>query len=76
MITTGDTNDLEYLKNIKDKVDVLFVTPWLLRKIVTEGITEKFGQIIIYHHRFSNRPVYSSENIFVLDQGEVITLKK
>jgi hypothetical protein len=46
----GDTEDVRTLDAARD-VDVLFITPWLLRQAEQNGVQLTAGRVIVYHHQ-------------------------
>lgn len=57
---TGDTENYEELLNQKS-LDILFITPWLLKKLVNDGHKIDAKKIVIYHHRYSDKDVEQQE---------------
>lgn len=45
----GDTEDVRTLEAAR-AVDVLFITPWLLRQAEQNGVQLTAGRVIVYHH--------------------------
>lgn len=72
---SGDTGDLEHLRNIKD-IDWAFVNPWLYMNANTEGLTidaENFGM----YHLYPNQEITGEipSNLLILkNQGEIIRI--
>jgi hypothetical protein len=46
---TGDTDALDFLP--KEKVDVLFITPWLLEMAQKSNLKLNAEQLVVHHHR-------------------------
>ena len=47
---TGDTTDYDAVLRV-DGIDVLFVTPWVARRILKQGLQIPGKKKVIYHHR-------------------------
>ena len=70
---SGDTGDLEVLKNIRD-IDWAFVNPWLYMNAKNEKVTIDAKKIAIYH-LYPNQKIDGKipENLLILkNQGEII----
>jgi ketosteroid isomerase-like protein len=67
---TGDTESLDVLP--KERVDVLFITPWLLDSARKRQLPLNAGKIVIHHHRGGEK--IACENCLVPKQGEQISL--
>lgn len=57
---TGDTEGYEGLLNQKS-FDILFITPWLLKKLVNDGHKIEANKIIIYHHQYNEKDIEQRE---------------
>jgi L-ascorbate metabolism protein UlaG (beta-lactamase superfamily) len=69
---TGDTEDYEHLKEIED-LDVLFITPWLVRDALDNGVELPGEKWVIYHHR-GRIPLSKCEACLVPQQGDKFRL--
>ena len=49
---TGDTESLAELKAARD-LDVVFVSPWLLRELKKDGAEIDARKVVVYHHRLN-----------------------
>ena len=65
---TGDTETTDFLP--KEKVDVLFITPWLVEKALKNRVPLNARQIVVYHHR-KNQKV-NCTRCTVPAQGQVL----
>lgn len=64
----GDTENPSEILRRKD-IDVMFVTPWLVRTMARQGLSLAAKQLILYHHKTGEK-VPEFGNLLRLDQGE------
>jgi len=65
----GDTETPEH---IRDNLDVLFVSPWLLRTMERSGIDPPAKKIVVYHHAANEK--VDCKRCIVPEQGARLTL--
>lgn len=68
---TGDTESVEELKFAKD-VDVLFISPWLMRKAERTETDISAKKIVVYHQ--AEKENVPCGKCYIFDQGESFSL--
>ena len=68
---TGDTEVTQHMLAQKN-IDVLFITPWLLKQVRTEGAALPAKKIVVYHQA-SNEKI-ADKGVLVLKQGETFDM--
>ncbi len=63
---TGDTESLDFLP--KEKVDVLFITPWLLKMARDKKVNLNAEKVVVHHHR--NGEKINCDGCIVPAQGQ------
>ena len=69
----GDTETADEFLALGKDVDVVFMTPWVLRPLALDGIDIPAKQIIIYHQQVGE-PLPQCDKCRALKQGESFTL--
>jgi L-ascorbate metabolism protein UlaG (beta-lactamase superfamily) len=72
MYFTGDTEDPKFLLAAKN-LDVAFVSPWLIRQLMKDGIGVDAKKTVIYHHT-EDEKVPVPKNGIVPKQGETFSV--
>lgn len=69
----GDTEEPDEFLALGKKVDVAFITPWVLRSLLAEGTDIPADRIVIYHQRVGES-LPQCDKCRALAQGESLTL--
>jgi L-ascorbate metabolism protein UlaG (beta-lactamase superfamily) len=69
----GDTETPAYILPLED-IDVLFITPWLIRTIARQELSLDADKLIVYHHK-TDEEIPPFQDYLRMEQGASITLE-